>query len=128
MERAATVATSLEAVQDSSNIAKTQFTTIPTEPISQETGSDGGPRRQETMGVLLFKLEESQRISRDAEVAQSLQEEFDAVEKQKMGQVHQAAQGFTEDEWEDIIARVEVDEELTQKLQAEERDKYSEVD
>ncbi|GJX17454.1 hypothetical protein Tco_0218286 [Tanacetum coccineum] len=45
-----------------------------------------------------------------------------------MAQVHQAAQGFTEDEWEDIRARVEADEELTQKLQAEERDKYSEVD
>ncbi|GJY72364.1 hypothetical protein Tco_0476067 [Tanacetum coccineum] len=32
------------------------------------------------------------------------------------------------DEWEDIRARVEADEELTQKLQAEERDKYSKVD
>ncbi|GKE47455.1 hypothetical protein Tco_1478713, partial [Tanacetum coccineum] len=33
-----------------------------------------------------------------------------------------------EDEWENIRARVEADEELTQKLQAEEREKYSEVD
>ncbi|GJT53630.1 putative ribonuclease H-like domain-containing protein [Tanacetum coccineum] len=107
VERAATTATSLEAVQDSSNIAKTQSTATPTEPISQETGSDGGPRRQETMGVPLFKLalskhyklkqrqeragyeatirlqeqldeEERQRIARDAEVAQRLQEEIDA--------------------------------------------------
>ncbi|GJX51679.1 hypothetical protein Tco_0278524 [Tanacetum coccineum] len=54
--------------------------------------------------------------------------EIDAAEKQRIAQVHQAAQGFTEDEWEDIRARVEADEELTQKLQAEERDKYSEVD
>ncbi|GJW47603.1 hypothetical protein Tco_0079249 [Tanacetum coccineum] len=45
-----------------------------------------------------------------------------------MAHVYQAAQGFKEDEWEDIRARVEADEELTQKLQAEERDKYSEVD
>ncbi|GJW24086.1 retrovirus-related pol polyprotein from transposon TNT 1-94 [Tanacetum coccineum] len=36
--------------------------------------------------------------------------------------------GFIEDEWEDIRARVKADKELTQKLQAEERDKYSEVD
>ncbi|GJS69923.1 hypothetical protein Tco_0702764 [Tanacetum coccineum] len=43
VERAATTATSLEAVQDNSNIAKTQSTATPTEPISQETGSDGGP-------------------------------------------------------------------------------------
>ncbi|GJV08959.1 hypothetical protein Tco_1346615 [Tanacetum coccineum] len=47
---------------------------------------------------------------------------------EKMAQVHQAAQGFIEDEWEDIRARVKADEELTQKLQVEERDKYSEVD
>ncbi|GKB49255.1 hypothetical protein Tco_0900008 [Tanacetum coccineum] len=57
VERAATTATSLEAVQDSSNIAKTQSTATPTELISQETGSDGGPRRQETIGVPLFKLD-----------------------------------------------------------------------
>ncbi|GKC39606.1 hypothetical protein Tco_1051990 [Tanacetum coccineum] len=45
--------------------------------------------------------EESQRIAKDAEVAQRLQEEFDAVEKkQKMAQVHQAAQGFTKDDEE----------------------------
>ncbi|GJU54029.1 hypothetical protein Tco_1227743 [Tanacetum coccineum] len=34
VERAATTATSLEAVQDSSNIAKTQSKATPTEPIS----------------------------------------------------------------------------------------------
>ncbi|GKF29555.1 hypothetical protein Tco_0095897 [Tanacetum coccineum] len=32
------------------------------------------------------------------------------------------------EEWENIRARVEADEELTQRLQAEERDKYNEVD
>nr|GEZ07830.1 hypothetical protein [Tanacetum cinerariifolium] len=32
-----------------------------------------------------------------------------------------------EEEWENIRARVEADEELTQRLQAEDRDKYSEV-
>ncbi|GKB81069.1 putative ribonuclease H-like domain-containing protein [Tanacetum coccineum] len=57
-----------------------------------------------------------------------LQEEIDAAERHRMAKVHQAAQGFKEDEWENIRARVEADEELTQKLQAEEREKYSEVD
>nr|GEV25830.1 hypothetical protein [Tanacetum cinerariifolium] len=52
----------------------------------------------------------------------------DKAKRQRMAQVHQAAQNFTEDEWENIRARVEVDEELTQKLQAEEREKYSEDD
>ncbi|GJS24565.1 hypothetical protein Tco_0453197 [Tanacetum coccineum] len=51
----------------------------------------------------------------------------DKAERQKIDQVHQAAQGFIEDEWENIRARVEADEELTQKLQAKERDKYSKV-
>ncbi|GJY62913.1 putative ribonuclease H-like domain-containing protein [Tanacetum coccineum] len=49
MEMADTTATSLEAMHDNSNIAKTQSTSTPTEPISQETGSDGGntPRSDE---------------------------------------------------------------------------------
>ncbi|GKE71404.1 hypothetical protein Tco_1529476 [Tanacetum coccineum] len=71
--------------------------------------------------------EEIQRIAMDAKVAQKQQEEIDAAERQKIDQVHQAAQGFIEDEWENIRARVEADEELTQKLQAKERDKYSKV-
>nr|GEV54269.1 hypothetical protein [Tanacetum cinerariifolium] len=42
--------------------------------------------------------------------------------------VSTAAQYFTEEEWENIRARVEADEELTQRLQAKERNKYSKVD
>nr|GEX35415.1 hypothetical protein [Tanacetum cinerariifolium] len=49
-------------------------------------------------------------------------------ERQRMARVHEAAQSFTEEEWENIRARVEADEELTHRLQAEERNKYSEVD
>ncbi|GJS93871.1 hypothetical protein Tco_0905852 [Tanacetum coccineum] len=60
--------------------------------------------------------DENQRIARDAEVALRLQEEIDAAKRQRMAQVHQTAQGFIEDEWENIRARVEADEELTQKL------------
>ncbi|GJY56754.1 hypothetical protein Tco_0455869 [Tanacetum coccineum] len=70
--------------------------------------------------------EESQRISRDAEVVKRLQEEIDASERQRMAQVHQAAQGFTDAEWDDILARVAADEDLVQQLQAGE--KYSEED
>ncbi|GKB87867.1 hypothetical protein Tco_0960139 [Tanacetum coccineum] len=43
-----------------------------------------------------------------------------------MAQVHQAAQGFTDAEWDDILARVAADEDLVQRLQAGE--KYSEED
>nr|GEV73108.1 hypothetical protein [Tanacetum cinerariifolium] len=72
--------------------------------------------------------EENQRIALDAKIAQRLQEEIKVAERQRMAQVHQAAQTFTEDKWENIRVRVEANEELTQKLQAEEREKYSEDD
>nr|GFA53693.1 hypothetical protein [Tanacetum cinerariifolium] len=42
--------------------------------------------------------------------------------------VDKVAQTFTEEEWENIKARVEADEELTQRLQEEEREKYKELD
>ncbi|GJT09605.1 hypothetical protein Tco_0856647 [Tanacetum coccineum] len=38
----------------------------------------------------------SSSATKDKEIAQRLQEEIDAAEKQRMAQVHQAAQGFTE--------------------------------
>nr|GEW42985.1 hypothetical protein [Tanacetum cinerariifolium] len=57
-----------------------------------------------------------------------LQEQFDEEERQKLARFHEVAQTFTKEEWENIRARVEADEELTQKLQAEEMEKYSEVD
>ncbi|GJZ10923.1 hypothetical protein Tco_0545682 [Tanacetum coccineum] len=48
--RAATTASSLEAEQDSDNIAKTQSKATPNEFSSLGTTSGGGPRRQETKG------------------------------------------------------------------------------
>ncbi|GJZ73563.1 hypothetical protein Tco_0637709, partial [Tanacetum coccineum] len=49
VERAATTAASLDAEQDSGNILKTQSTTIPNVPLSQEIGTGGGntPRSDE---------------------------------------------------------------------------------
>ncbi|GJZ77293.1 ribonuclease H-like domain-containing protein [Tanacetum coccineum] len=45
-----TIASSLEAEQDSGNIAKTRSKATPNESSSLGTTSGGGPRRQETMG------------------------------------------------------------------------------
>ncbi|GJX71804.1 hypothetical protein Tco_0308975 [Tanacetum coccineum] len=73
------------------------------------------------------KLQQKQdRLGHEAAVR--LQEELDEKERQRMARVHEATQSFTEKEWENIRARVKADEELTQRLQAEERNKYSEVD
>ncbi|GKA77197.1 hypothetical protein Tco_0783658, partial [Tanacetum coccineum] len=55
------------------------------------------------------------------EAAIRLQEQLNEEESQWIAR-------DAEIEWADIRARVEADEEPTQKLQAEERDKYSEVD
>ncbi|GKB34175.1 hypothetical protein Tco_0879117 [Tanacetum coccineum] len=38
-----------------------------------------------------------------------------------MAQVHQAAQGFTDDEWDDILARVAADKDFVQQLQVGEK-------
>ncbi|GKA39499.1 hypothetical protein Tco_0732050 [Tanacetum coccineum] len=78
--------------------SKAEQTTTKLKQRQERVGYEAAIRLQEQLSE-----EESQRIARDAE-------------------------GFTEDEWEDIRARVEANEELTQKLQVEERDKYSEVD
>ncbi|GJX24689.1 hypothetical protein Tco_0230985 [Tanacetum coccineum] len=64
-----------------------------------------------------FKAEQEQERL-DHETAMKIQEELDAAERQRMAQVHQAAQGFTDDEWDDILARVTADKDFVQQLQA----------
>ncbi|GJV10718.1 hypothetical protein Tco_1352259 [Tanacetum coccineum] len=237
VERAATTATSLEAMQDSSNIAKTRSMATPTELISQETGSDGidgfiyklsdrvlaletdlrqtkkvygtaytkfimkvkklektvktsQARRRanivvsvddiasedsskqgrmieeidQDVGVTLVTLTKVTRVhtysrrrravstgsggvstpgmiqqvniiipsssaTKDkGKAIMTKSEPEQTTTKLKRRQERVGYEGFTEIEWEDIRASVEANEELTQKLQAEERDKYSEVD
>ncbi|GKA60634.1 hypothetical protein Tco_0760041 [Tanacetum coccineum] len=73
------------------------------------------------------KLQQEQdRLGHEAAVR--LQEDLDEEERQRMARVHEAAQFFTEEEWEKNRERVEADEELSMRLQAEERNKYSDVD
>ncbi|GJZ74102.1 hypothetical protein Tco_0638248 [Tanacetum coccineum] len=67
-----------------------------------------------------FKAQQEQeRLNH--ETAMNIQEELDAAERQRMAQVHQAAQGFTDDEWDDILARVAADKDFVQQLQAGEK-------
>ncbi|GKB13542.1 hypothetical protein Tco_0847465 [Tanacetum coccineum] len=56
LERTATTTTSLDAEQDRGNINNTQSKATPNEPSSLGTSSGGGPRRQETIGILFLKL------------------------------------------------------------------------
>nr|GEW84602.1 ribonuclease H-like domain-containing protein [Tanacetum cinerariifolium] len=72
------------------------------------------------------RQQKQERIALETTVR--LQEQFDEEERQRIARFHEVAQTFTEEEWENIIVRVKADEELTQRLQAEEREKYSEDD
>ncbi|GJR80675.1 hypothetical protein Tco_0151460 [Tanacetum coccineum] len=60
--------TSVPIPYDSSNIAKTQSTATPTELISQETGLDDGPKRQETIGgaSIQTRFERASKLSYDS--------------------------------------------------------------
>ncbi|GJZ57977.1 hypothetical protein Tco_0613471 [Tanacetum coccineum] len=49
-------------------------------------------------------------------------------ERQRIARVHEVASSFNVEEWIDIQARVEADEELAQRLQVEEREMYTEVE
>ncbi|GKA50918.1 hypothetical protein Tco_0744114 [Tanacetum coccineum] len=60
--------------------------------------------------------------------ALGLQEQLDEEERQRIARAHEAASSFNIKEWEDIQARIKADEELAQRLQAEEREKYSEAE
>ncbi|GKE85041.1 hypothetical protein Tco_1558783, partial [Tanacetum coccineum] len=54
-----------------------------------------------------------------------LQEQLDKEEKKRIARVHEEASSFNIEEWEDIKATIKADEVLAQRIQAEEREKYS---
>ncbi|GJS46441.1 hypothetical protein Tco_0596562 [Tanacetum coccineum] len=99
---------------------------IPSSAVIKYKGKGIMEESEEEQSKRTKLQQEQDRLGHEAAVR--LQEELDEEERQRMARVHVAAQSFTEEEWENIRARVEADEELTQRLQAEERNKYSEVD
>ncbi|GKB62092.1 hypothetical protein Tco_0918278 [Tanacetum coccineum] len=60
--------------------------------------------------------------------AQRLQEQFDKEERQRIASVHKEASTFKPKEWDNMQAQIEADEELAHRLQAQEREGYSEAD
>ncbi|GKE28484.1 hypothetical protein Tco_1443868 [Tanacetum coccineum] len=103
----------VQEITSSSRASKDKGKAVITEYEPEQTASKLKERQERAGYEAAIKLqeqldqEESQRIARDAEIALRLQEEIDDAGRQ---------------------ARVEADEELTQKLQAKEKEKYSEVD
>ncbi|GKA95835.1 hypothetical protein Tco_0817930 [Tanacetum coccineum] len=91
--------------------------------VEEKNSTDGASMPVSTAG-LVQEITSSSRASKDkgkAVIIESEPEETALNTSSSSG-------FFTEDERENIRARVEVDEELTQKLQVEEMGKYSEVD
>ncbi|GJW45364.1 hypothetical protein Tco_0074163 [Tanacetum coccineum] len=70
--------------------------------------------------------QEQERL--DFEAPMRLQAELEEEERQSILKVHEAASSFNVEEWEDIQARVQANEELAQRLQVEEREKYTEAE
>ncbi|GJV22587.1 retrovirus-related pol polyprotein from transposon TNT 1-94 [Tanacetum coccineum] len=62
------------------------------------------------------------------EEALRLKEQLDEEERQRIARVHEEASTFNDEEWNNIQAQIEVDEELAHRLQAQERERYSEAD
>nr|GEU69754.1 putative ribonuclease H-like domain-containing protein [Tanacetum cinerariifolium] len=98
----------------------------PTQVSAQGEGHSQEDQPEDQLGVLSSAKQKQDRLGYEAAVR--LQEELDEEERQRMARVHKAAQSFTEEERQNIRSRVEGNEELPQRLQAKERNKYSEVD
>ncbi|GJT11635.1 hypothetical protein Tco_0858677 [Tanacetum coccineum] len=82
---------------------------------------------EKDVGTAETKLQQEQeRLGFEADVR--LQAKLEEEERQRIAKVHEVAISFNVEEWEDIQARVVADEELAQRLQAEEREKYTEVE
>nr|GEW83796.1 hypothetical protein [Tanacetum cinerariifolium] len=78
----------------------------------------------DTAAKTLVYNRRSEAKAKDKCKAVKLQEELDEEERQRIARVHEAACSFIKEEREDIKARVKADEELVQRLQTEEKQKY----
>nr|GEV08414.1 hypothetical protein [Tanacetum cinerariifolium] len=87
---------------------------------------NGKMNESETLQTKIKLQQEQERLVFEAAVR--LQAELNKEESQRIARVHESASSFNVEEWEDIQARVEADEELVQRLQAEEREKYTKAE
>ncbi|GJZ02470.1 hypothetical protein Tco_0520431 [Tanacetum coccineum] len=62
------------------------------------------------------------------EEAMRLQEQLDEEERQRIARVHEEASTFNAEEWGNIQAQIKADEDFAHRLQAQERERYSEAD
>ncbi|GJR11260.1 hypothetical protein Tco_0793912 [Tanacetum coccineum] len=96
--------------------------------IRKSAAKDKGKGKMAEFEIVKTKTKLQQEQERlDFEVALILQDELEEEERKRISRVHEVASSFNVEEWEGIQARVQADEELVQRLQAEEREKYTEA-
>ncbi|GJT00993.1 hypothetical protein Tco_0822162 [Tanacetum coccineum] len=97
--------------------------------IRRSATKDKGKAKMVEFETKQTKTKLQQRQERAGyEAAVRLQEQLDEEERKRIARVHEEASSFNIEEWEDIQATIEADEELAQRIQAEEREKYSEAE
>ncbi|GKB05867.1 hypothetical protein Tco_0834062 [Tanacetum coccineum] len=97
--------------------------------IRKSVAKDKGKSKMDESKPVQTKIklqQEQERLGYEAAVR--LQAELKEEERQMIVRVHEAASSFNVEEWEDIQARVEADEELAQRLQVEEKEMYTEAE
>ncbi|GJY69424.1 hypothetical protein Tco_0472406 [Tanacetum coccineum] len=80
---------------------------------------------EESKSAMTKTKRQQQQERLGLETTVRLQEEFDEEERQRIAIVHEAARSFNVEEWENIQARVEADEEIAARLQAEEQEELT---
>ncbi|GKE89621.1 hypothetical protein Tco_1567096, partial [Tanacetum coccineum] len=118
------ISTAEESVSTAGMVQEVNINT----PSSVATKDKGKDIMQESESPKKMKQREQIQISKDEEVALKLQEEFDTAERQRIARVHEESSSFNIEEWEDIQATIEAGEELPQRIQEEEREKYTKAE
>ncbi|GJU30027.1 hypothetical protein Tco_1173616 [Tanacetum coccineum] len=129
VERAATTAASLDAMQDSDeedlvvNDPSKQGRSL-IEEMDLDARISLVPLHVEVQGRYEQNLETKEGFGDGHEVSTVAQVSTTSTfvsKRPRMAQVHQAAQGFTDAEWDDVLARVTACEDFVQQLQAGEK-------
>ncbi|GJV45206.1 hypothetical protein Tco_1429742, partial [Tanacetum coccineum] len=90
--------------------------------IRRSATKDKGKAKIDESEPVQTKTKLQQRQERlGYEVATRLQEQLDKEDRQRIARVHKKSSSFNVEEWENIQARVKIDEEIAARLQAEER-------
>ncbi|GJT59101.1 hypothetical protein Tco_1002634 [Tanacetum coccineum] len=125
------ISTGSGGVSTASRLVSTASASMPvsTAGTVQEVNKDKGKGIMTESEPEQTKTKLQQRQERAGyEAAVRLQEQLDEEERQRIARMHEEAKSFNIEEWEDIQATIEADEELAQRIQAEEREKYSEAE